>query len=104
VRAVVLSVLLLSASAVLSAPAPFAKTERPDRGPSAAQLREKRRVSVAFVRPGMTQEQVVEILGHPTSSAGFGGASGTISFDSYPELGVTVTFRNGVVKEVARRE
>ena len=92
--------LLLAAAPAVGAPAPFPKVTRPDRGPSAAQLREKRRVLVAFVRPGMTKAQVSSLLGRSSLDFAFAKwGSGA----SYPELGITVTFTTeGVVREIQR--
>jgi hypothetical protein len=98
-RAVVSALILLAGSSVVAAPAPLVKG-RAERGPSAAQLLEKRRASIAFVRPGMTEAQVTALLGHPsleieTSKGG--------SFSFYDDLGITVTFtQEGAVREVQR--
>ena len=91
-RAVVLSVLLLVTSSVVGAPAPFAAQGRPDRRPRPDQVRERRRVSLAFVRPGMTRRQVIDLIGHPCSESG-GTKFGW--FMSYYDLRVTVRLALG---------
>jgi hypothetical protein len=97
-RRLALLALLLAAARSAGAPAPFPKVARPDRVPSKAQLAEKGRVLAALVRPGMAEPQVIGILGDPG-----GIAAGTSFFKYYySDLGITVTFTNGVVKEVQR--
>jgi hypothetical protein len=98
-RSAAVSALLLAASSVVAAPAPSPKTVRPNREPSAAQVREKRRVAAAFLRPGMTREHVIELLGDPSITVGCGNYSISI----YPDLGVAVHLtREGRVQDVRR--
>jgi hypothetical protein len=65
-KRLILSAVLFAAAPVVAAPAPFAKPERPDRRPNLARMLEERgRVLVGLIRPGMSQEQVIAILGPP---------------------------------------
>jgi outer membrane protein assembly factor BamE (lipoprotein component of BamABCDE complex) len=67
-----LSVLLLTAASTVAAPAPFPKTERPDRGPNL----EQRGLELAgAIRPGMTQTEVTDVLGDPSHVSRYHGTS-----------------------------
>src|SRR5437763_94338 len=99
-RAVVSALLLLAASSVFAAPAPFTKPDRPYWGPSKAQILDRRRVSAAFVHPGMTNDEVIAILG-PHALISGGGKIGYWS--RYYDIGVTVKFSmDGLVEWVER--
>src|SRR4051812_18085865 len=104
-RTLTLSVLLpLALSATtLAAPAPFATQGRPDRTPHPDQVRERRRVSLAFVRPGMTRSQVIDLIGHPRSEMR-GSKFGW--FMIYYDLRVTVRLAmdGDVVEEIQRHQ
>src|SRR4051812_30180967 len=100
-RRLALIALLLATGLAVGAPAPFTKTARPDRRPSEAQLREKRRVSVTFVCTGMTELQLTALLGHPSRRFALQDRR---SASVYDDVGLRVFFTpEGVVEEILAR-